>query len=389
MLAAAGCAAAAERGAPPVEVAADWNPPFTIRGRLDDPSALRWRVDPSAGPVDPERLRAATAAAAQAWNGAARGAGVGFVAAGDDEPADVTLSWRHADDDPCQLFGHGSSVAHTGPMVSGTFVHLDADRPWAAEAGQPGDPLTRAIAHELGHVLGLDHSLDPEALMYPDTHAVGPTASDLAGLFSLYGGGVDAAGDVVIESADEGGRCAPVLRGVAPPDRTALALFDVDGDGDQELLVWRTDAAGFGAAMLYDFEPPSPAAAAGGAAGPRLVRTIGPTLDMLPLDRPSFLRQSADGRRWLLVREPGFVNVYGFDEHGWRRVPDPQEWLALDTEALLAQPGPDVLPDTSTALAEPLSRANLTDGRRVDALVGDLDGDGKSERVLRWPPRAR
>jgi hypothetical protein len=350
--------------------AAPWSAPFTVRGRLDDPSALRWRIAPGAGPVDDATLRAGMLAAASGWNAED---GVDFGPAADDETPDLIVSWQTAADDPCGHFGHDRSVAHTGPMGRGTFVHLDASRPWCLEDRADGERLDVALAHELGHVLGLDHSPEPSSLMSSDTHVSAPTPADRAGLHSLYGGGQDAAGDVLIEGPRGGTRPTHALRRVAPSGHTAICLFDTDGDGDQEVLIWRTDREGIGALMIHHHA----SVRVGGEQEPRLVRTLGPWLDVVPPGARTALRTGPDGRRWIITVEGEDLRVRGFDERGRLRAPDVQERIALDVDALLAAPGPDVLS------AEGAEVGHATDGSPAIELVGDLDGDGRPERLRR------
>lgn len=380
LLAAAACAAPADAPpapaprAPATPPAQTWCSPFAVRGRLAPPVSLTWRALPEGGPVDGATLRGLVQAAADAWS--ADGS-VRFRPAADDEPADVTLSWHRAADDPCRLFGYGVGVAHTGPVGPGTFVHLDAARTWPAAGADAHGTLASAVAHELGHVLGLDHAEDPDTLMHPDTHRAAPAAGDWAGLRSLYGGGADGPGDVFVERLPDGARAGPALRGVAPPAFTELALFDTNGDGADELLMWRTDPAGLGALTIHSFAP----AAAGEAPGPRLVRSLGPLLDLVPVGDTTALRHAPDGRRWIVSGPPGARRVRGFDERGLLRAPGWAELRALDVEALLAGPGPPVL--RATGALPGAAQAPPTDGAAADELAGDLDGDGRQERVRR------
>ena len=349
-----------------------------MRGRLEHREALSWRIEAQGGPVDAETLRDILQSAAAAWS--ADGS-VGFRPARAGEPADVTVSWHRAADDPCRLFGYGVGIAHTGPVGPGNFVHLDAARTWPVGGGELHGSLESAVAHELGHVLGLDHAEDPTTLMHPDTHVAAPAAGDLAGLHSLYGGGADGPGDVCIERLSDGGHRGPVLRAIAPPDCTELALFDTDGDGADELLAWRTDGPGIGALMLYSFAT----AGAGDAAGPRLVRSFGPLLGLVPFGEPTALRRSPDGRRWIISGTGSARRVRGFDNRGFLREPDGAELRALDLEALLRAPGPAVL-----ALPDPdAARPGPTDGLPAAELIGDLDGDGNAERVRRGRRRGQ
>jgi len=379
LLAVAACATPA---APPPGSESDpaapaaWCAPFAVRGRLAPPVSLAWRVEPRSGPPGAPALGPLVQAAADAWS--ADGS-VAFRPAAEGEPVDVTFSWHRAGDDPCRLFGYGVGVAHTGPVGPGNFVHLDAARAWPVAGADEHGTLASAIAHELGHVLGLDHCEAPATLMHPDTRLAAPAAGDLLGLRSLYGGGADAPGDVLIERPADGARLGPALRGLAPAGITELALFDTDGDGAEELLAWRADPAGLGALTIHSFAP----AAAGEEPGPRLVRSLGPLLDLVPCGGTTALRRAADGRRWIISGPPGSRRVRGFDGRGLLHAPGWAELRALDVEAMLALAGPPVLRVTGAALPPP------TDGAPSAELVGDLDGDGRLERVRRLAHAAR
>jgi len=389
-----GAPAAAVPDAAPGPAGSDWSVPFTVRGRLPGPR-LRWRIDERPAPVPASALREALLGASRAWS---RDGVADVAAAADDEPADLTVVWYRADEDPCRRFGRDSSVAHSGPLGERMFMHLNASVAWSGGYGSPGESLDVAVAHELGHALGLDHSPDPSSLMDPDTHLEAPAPPDLAGLHTLYGGGSDAPGDVIIERAGSGGRTGHALRDVAPSDRTELALFDCDGDGDDELLIWRTDPAGIGALTIYDFARH----ASDDAGGPLLARTLGPMLDLVPLEGTTSLRRSDDGRRWLLNEQGEVVRVYAFEAQCGLRVPDALEQVALDLPALLARDAPPVLGRSGSGAPAVVSGprdgspcdtpggpsgapgvAPGMDGPRVEALEGDLDGDGRAERLRR------
>lgn len=87
--------------------------------------------------------------------------------------------------------GRGRVLAHTfypSPASSEPIagdMHFDADEDWAAGSGVD---LFSVALHELGHALGLGHSTQPGAVMYPyyrQTAAL--TEDDIAGVQALYG----------------------------------------------------------------------------------------------------------------------------------------------------------------------------------------------------------
>ncbi|CAJ1065836.1 matrix metalloproteinase-20 [Xyrichtys novacula] len=72
----------------------------------------------------------------------------------------------------------------------GGDVHFDEDETWTA--GKRGYSLFAVAAHELGHSLGLTHSRDPSAIMYPNYRSHSSTQyslskDDVLGIQTLYG----------------------------------------------------------------------------------------------------------------------------------------------------------------------------------------------------------
>ena len=277
----------------------------------------------------------------------------------------MSFSWRRGAHDSCEPFGISTARAHTGPLTQSTFVHFDAGRSWnAEEVGD--DALFFDALHEMGHVLGLGHSPAPGALMRPDARGgpMGLTASELAGLHSLYGGGQDDPSDLVIfdgEDAEREGAVAAILRGVAPVGITEVGVIDSDGDGDTEVLVWRTDAAGNGALMIYHFGP-----------GPGLTHTVGPLYGMGAPGVPNLFVTTDGGERLMVcVYDQGKLLVRRFDERGLL-VPRP-EGMPLMVEGGIQDA------DGDGFLDEPL-HLEAVPARRW---VGDLDGDQGGDVVVR------
>lgn len=314
---------------------------YALRGFWADPGAITYRVEGGGGPLDEKTLERAFERACAAWSaaGAAGRTRVGFRAALPDEEPDVVLSWQRRAHGPCPPFGTDTSVAHSGPVGHGTFIHLDAGRTWTTGEGA-GVSLDQTLLHELGHVLGIDHGSDPGSLLYSDPVAKEITRSDRDALWTLYGGPAPGPSDVVVSHGD--GRVA-VVYGVATPGRSELALFDTEGDGKDELLVWRTDAEGQGELVVIHFAP-----------GPRAERTVGPRVGVVDSTGDVYLVATPDGERLLVISYPnGNRIVRAFDRRG----------------ILQAREG------------EPPPLRGRPEYRRE----GDLDGDGVPERVARGP----
>ncbi|XP_062179501.1 metalloendoproteinase 1-MMP-like [Phragmites australis] len=139
-----------------------------------------------------EDVRAAFRSAFARW---ARVIPVEFVETDDYYGADIRVGFYegdHGDNDPFD--GPQGVLAHAGGPNDGG-LHLDAAEHWTvdldADTASMAIDLESVATHEIGHVLGLEHSSLPEAVMYPyigeRERKVELTDDDVEGVQLLYG----------------------------------------------------------------------------------------------------------------------------------------------------------------------------------------------------------
>ncbi|HLY28640.1 MAG TPA: matrixin family metalloprotease [Aggregatilineales bacterium] len=102
--------------------------------------------------------------------------------------ADITVDFQSIDG-PLNILGETCML----PDPCGGQVTFDSDENWTLGAPQ-GDQtisLLGVASHELGHAIGMLHTTDANALMYPEysPYVLQPTADDIAGVQRLYGPG--------------------------------------------------------------------------------------------------------------------------------------------------------------------------------------------------------
>ncbi|KAH8490071.1 hypothetical protein H0E87_022552, partial [Populus deltoides] len=83
---------------------------------------------------------------------------------------------------------HGDAHASS---PEGGRLHFDADEKWSANPAMDQIDLESVAVHEIGHLLGLDHSSDSNAVMYskipPGTVKRDLAQDDIDGIHALYG----------------------------------------------------------------------------------------------------------------------------------------------------------------------------------------------------------
>ena len=181
----------------------------------------------------------------QAFSLWARQSSLTFTETNSRQSADIVIGWaegEHGDGDPFD--GAGDVLAHASypnPYEDRqVFLHFDDAERWVDSDTQDVDLLTVA-AHEIGHALGLGHSNDPKALMYPsysEPHRFLGN-DDVAGIQSLYGVASEPPAAPEVPQPNEAPPTSPNKDsdgdGLADSDETLITGTDPnnkDSDGD-------------------------------------------------------------------------------------------------------------------------------------------------------------
>ncbi|GAV78094.1 Peptidase_M10 domain-containing protein/PG_binding_1 domain-containing protein [Cephalotus follicularis] len=104
-------------------------------------------------------------------------------------PADFHISFEtgdHGDGHPFD--GPGGKLAHSYPPRDGR-LHFDASEKWSVGAVPGSIDIGTVALHEIGHMLGLDHSSVKDAIMYPVVtrgRTKGLANDDIRGIKALY-----------------------------------------------------------------------------------------------------------------------------------------------------------------------------------------------------------
>ncbi len=165
---------------------------FNAQGNKWNTNNLRYGFVNFGADLTEAQVRAAFAAAFGYW---AAVTPLTFTEVGIGDGPEIRIQFGAGDHgDGFPFDGPGTTLAHAfypppnGGDIAGD-AHFDEDETWTIDLPPSGTDLYTVAAHEIGHALGLAHSDDADALMYP--YYTGAhrflDQDDIDGIQSIYG----------------------------------------------------------------------------------------------------------------------------------------------------------------------------------------------------------
>ncbi|KAI3915598.1 hypothetical protein MKX01_015423 [Papaver californicum] len=148
---------------------------------------LTYGFSSSATDIDIRTLKSVVEIALAKW---AAVSDFSFKEASSDDSDVIFGVHRFDHDDDVPFDGKGGVLAHAfAPSVG--WCHYDADENWSTNPGPQQFDIETVAIHEIGHVLGLGHSYEPDAIMYPTVQPGMKKRNlhwnDVQGIQALYG----------------------------------------------------------------------------------------------------------------------------------------------------------------------------------------------------------
>ncbi len=195
---------------------------FVLRGCQYDGNNLTYAFENSSADLPDEQARNLVRVAFEEWSSVSP---LRFTEVLPAQNPTFTIGWHsgvHGDSDAFD--GPGNVIAHAffPPPCGGVHagkMHFDEDEIFTASAAS-GLNLQAVALHEIGHLLGLGHSDDTNAIMFPtySSSRLNLAEDDIAGIQAIYGAPqmrftAEAAGNLPSTGAEE--TFAIALPGVA------------------------------------------------------------------------------------------------------------------------------------------------------------------------------
>lgn len=170
--------------------------PFVTVGAKWPKNSLSYKYLNSTSDLPENRQREIIKESFDRWEGVSA---LKFKEVQSNESSDLSIAFHqgsHGDGNPFDNGGgpDGNTLAHAffPPPAGGPWtgsLHFDEFELWKDQPGGAGIRLYNVSLHEIGHLLGLDHSQDQNAIMYAyygeDRNDL--REDDIAGIRSLYG----------------------------------------------------------------------------------------------------------------------------------------------------------------------------------------------------------